>query len=114
MSIGQRLRARRTDLGLGLREAARAIGISPTFLSRIETKGESPSEDVLRRLAALLGEDFDDLMCLAGRIAEDVRQVILSDPQMPAFLRAAAACGLTGADLLRLLDQFQAPARKRG
>lgn len=104
--LGTHLRQRRTALNLGLRHTAARVGISPTYLSRVETLTEKspPAETVLYKLAQVLGEDPDTLMHLAGRVAEDISTMITTDPSLPVFLRAARDRGLTGRELLALLD----------
>ena len=109
--LGERIRRRRAEHKLGLRETATKVGISPTYLSRIETMDEKtpPAEDVIRKLATLLNDDFDELMQLAGRVPEDVEKVIKGDPSMPAFLRTAKEQKLSGDDLMKLIE-----AQKKG
>lgn len=104
--LGGRIRRKRAEHKLGLRETAAKVGISPTYLSRIETMDEKtpPAEDVIRKLADLLLDDFDELMQLAGRVPEDVEKVIKADPTMPAFLRTAREKNLSGEDLMKLLE----------
>lgn len=106
-TFGERIRRRRTELGLKLRATARNAGISATFLSRIETGAEKaiPSEDVIRKLATILDEDFDELMVLAGRISDEVRDYVKSDPRMPEFLRLAREHNITGEKLLEMLEK---------
>jgi len=103
--LGERIRRMRAEHKLGLRETAMKVGISPTYLSRIENMDEKtpPAEDVVRKLATLLNYDFDKLMQLAGRVPEDVEKVIKGDPSMPAFLRTARKQKLSGDDLMKLL-----------
>jgi transcriptional regulator with XRE-family HTH domain len=105
-SFGQRIRRKRTEAKLGLREAATKVGISATYLSRTETAEEQnpPAEDVIRKLAELLDDDFDELMTLAGRISERVEKVITADPTMPEFLRTVGEKKLSGAELMKLLE----------
>ncbi|MFM2421096.1 MAG: helix-turn-helix domain-containing protein [Deltaproteobacteria bacterium] len=109
--LGERIRRKRAEHKLGLRETATKVGISPTYLSRIETMDEKtpPAEDVIRKLATLLNDDFDELMQLAGRVPEDVEKVIKGDPSMPAFLRTAKEQKLSGDDLMKLIE-----AQKKG
>lgn len=106
-TFGERVRRRRIDQGLGLRATARSVGISATFLSRIETGAEKavPSEEVIRKLAVVLDEDFDALMLLAGRISNEVRDYVKADPRMPEFLRQAREQNITGDELLKMLDR---------
>ncbi len=104
--LGERIRRMRAEHKLGLRETATKVGISPTYLSRIETMDEKtpPAEDVIRKLATLLNDDFDELMQLAGRVPEDVEKVIKGDPSMPAFLRTAKEQKLSGEELGKILE----------
>jgi transcriptional regulator with XRE-family HTH domain len=103
--FGERIRRIRTEQTLGLRELARKIGISPTYLSLIETSEEQapPAEDVIRRMASQLGENFDELMTLAGRVSEASLDVIRADSRMPEFLRTVWERQLSAEDLMRLL-----------
>jgi transcriptional regulator with XRE-family HTH domain len=107
--LGERIRRKRAEHKLWLRETATKVGISPTYLSRIETMDEKtrPAEDVIRKLATLLNDDFDELMQLAGRVPEDVEKVIKGDPSMPAFLRTAKEQKLSGDDLMKLIEDRQ-------
>ena len=60
--FGERVRRKRQECRLGLRDTARRASISATFLSRVETDAEKavPSEEVIRKLADILDDDFDD------------------------------------------------------
>ena len=104
--FGERIRRFRLQLGLGLRETAVKAGMSPTFLSRVETMEEKgmPSEEKIRALARILGDDGDLLLTLAGRIPEDVEKVITGDPTMPEFLRAVRRKKMSGEQLMKLLE----------
>lgn len=104
--LGERIRRKRAEQKLGLRETATKVGISPTYLSRIETMDEKtpPAEDVIQKLATLLNDDFDELMQLAGRVPEDVEKLIKADPDMPVMLRRAREQNVTGAEFLEWLE----------
>lgn len=112
--LGDRLRRRRNEKKLGLREAAGKLKISPTYLSRIETRKEKspPGEDVLRAMAKLLDENFDELMTLAGRIPGDVAAYIGSDPGLFLFLRTAHERNLNAEGLTKLLERSVRRARE--
>src|SRR5829696_6730180 len=67
-SLGERIRARRWDeLRYRQADAARAAGLSPAHLSELERDVHRASEPALRRLAAVLGLDPDDLVAHARR-----------------------------------------------
>ena len=106
-TLGDRIKRLRKVRELGLRETATKVGISATFLSRVENNAEkaAPGEEVIRKLSAVLQDDFDTMMQLAGRVAHDVADVIKSDTGMPAFLRRARDQGISSEDLMKLLDK---------
>lgn len=51
---GDEIRRQRKESGYGLTAFARRIGVSPSWLSRIERDQAHPSPDVLRRIALAL------------------------------------------------------------
>ncbi len=63
------------------------IGIEPAYLSKIE-RGvfPPPSEEVIVKLAALLGEDSDVLLAMAGKLSSDLQQIIVRRPKLFAEL----------------------------
>jgi transcriptional regulator with XRE-family HTH domain len=50
------IRREREECGCGLTDFARLVGISPSWLSRIENNKARPSPDVLRRIALVVAE----------------------------------------------------------
>jgi len=85
--FGRRVRALRAEQGWGLRKFAKAVGVSPTYLSKIE-RGEfpPPAEDKVVAIADALGQDRDELLAMAGRIASDLAAVIREQPRELAEL----------------------------
>jgi transcriptional regulator with XRE-family HTH domain len=66
-SIGNTLRQAREVRELSAVDAARASGISPAYLSRLENDAvRKPSPHVLHRLSEALGLPYTDLMRLSG------------------------------------------------
>lgn len=57
MSFGQRLRARRKELGISQSELAKALGVSLSAVSNYETGQNAMREDVLLRLFSVLDVD---------------------------------------------------------
>jgi transcriptional regulator with XRE-family HTH domain len=58
-SIGERLRTLRQKRGLGLRELARRVGVTPSLLSQMERGSVNPSVVTLFRLAESLNTTTD-------------------------------------------------------
>jgi transcriptional regulator with XRE-family HTH domain len=76
-----RERYRQANNRYSIRQTALRVGLAPGYLSKIERGHTLPlSEDTIRRLAADLGEDFDYLLALAGKISSDVREIIVRRP----------------------------------
>lgn len=90
MTFGTRIRQLREARGFSLRQLAKAIPIDPTYLSRVENEalpaGQSPKEETILRLAAVLEEDGDVLLGMAGKISPDIQAVIAKRPRMFAAL----------------------------
>jgi transcriptional regulator with XRE-family HTH domain/quercetin dioxygenase-like cupin family protein len=68
--VGPRLRQAREARGFSLREMARRIGVSPSFVSQVETGKASPSVGTLYSLVNELGLSLDEVMGDAQVIAD--------------------------------------------
>src|SRR5262249_59085218 len=101
-SFGALVRRERKAKQIGLREMAKKIGVSPTYLSKIERGDfDPPIEDKVRRIAEIIGRDPDELLALAGRVASHLTDIIRRRPREIAdFLRAAK--GLTARQIASL------------
>ena len=84
MSFGERVRQLRKAKGLTLRDLAPRVGVGFTYLSRIENGrlnyGDYPSEALIHKLADALDVDEDELLLLAEKIPERIRQRVLERP----------------------------------
>lgn len=87
--FGKRIREARRERKISLRVLAKQIGISFTYLSKIES-GEMapPAEDKIQTIAHLLDIDPDELFNLADRVPTDLTDAVLR-PTMPKILRAS-------------------------
>ena len=61
VNLGLQLRIARTERGLSLRELARRLGVSPSFLSQIENGKAQPSVATLYSMAQMLEVSIDHL-----------------------------------------------------
>lgn len=103
-TFGQLLREKRIAKGLSLRKFAHLVGVSPTYLSQVEQDNvDPPTADRVKRMAELLGENQDEWNALAGRVAEELPEIINEEPtEVPDLLRTVR--GMT-ADQLRKLRE---------
>ena len=103
--FGATVRREREKLEIGLREMAKKIGVSPTYLSKIERdEFPPPAEDKVRKIAEIFGSDFDQLLALAGKISSDLSEIIRERPrELAALLRTTK--GLTTEEVDRLAHE---------
>lgn len=87
-SFGDHLRACREarkgeDPSFSLRGLARAVGVEPSYLSKVERGLEPPpSEARIVALALALGEDPDLMLALAGKVSTDLMEAIRRRPAL--------------------------------
>ena len=105
--FGAFIRRQREAKELGLREMAKKIGVSPTYLSKIERdEFPPPAEERVRAIAEIFECDLDDLLARAGRVSSDITDIIKREPvQLAALLRTAK--GLSAEDIARLTQAAQ-------
>ena len=100
--FGEFVRREREAKEIGLREMAKMIGVSPTYLSKIERdEFPPPAEDKVRTIAKIIDCDADELLARAGRVSSDLSEIIKRQPvEVAALLRTTK--GLTADDMARL------------
>jgi transcriptional regulator with XRE-family HTH domain len=111
-SLGDLIREARTPKG-SLRDFAKKLDITPSYLSDIENDRRIPAEEVLRRIAELLELDFDELMAKAGRFGEDADRYMRKHPTLGVLFRQLSESNLADDDLAKLLKRAEDLARKR-
>jgi HTH-type transcriptional regulator, competence development regulator len=112
--FGRRIRQlreekKKADPGFSLRKFADAVGISPTFLSKVEV-GEfaPPSPENIQKMAELLGVDADELLALAGKVDPALSNIIKEQPKaMADFLRTAKDTNMSDDELRKLTEEMR-------
>jgi transcriptional regulator with XRE-family HTH domain len=81
MTFGERIRELRKAKNLNQRDLAAKVGVNFTYLSKIENGkldfAQFPSEETIRKLARALGADEDELLLLAQKIPEAMRDDVI-------------------------------------
>jgi len=105
--FGAFVRRQREEKEIGLREMAKMIGVSPTYLSKVERdEFPPPAEDKVKAIAKIIEWDTDDLLARAGRVSSDIFDIIKRRPvELAALLRTAK--GLKAEDIARLAREAQ-------
>ena len=74
MSFGAFIREKRQEKGIQMNDFARQLEISPAYWSRIERDMEKPPKDeLIRKVAEILGISADDAFVEASRLPPDIR-----------------------------------------
>lgn len=113
-AFGNRIRSlreekKKSDPRFSLRKFAEAVGISATFLSKIET-GEfaPPAPERIKKIAELLEVDADELLALANKVDPDLSEIIREQPKAIAdFLRTARDLNLSEEDIQKLTERLR-------
>ena len=107
MTFGTRIRELRQSQDLTLRDLAEKVGVTFTYVSKIENGklsfGEFPSNDLILKLARALGGDPDELLLLAEKIPDAIRQRVLQRPD--AFRKIASLDDKRLDSVLEFLDR---------
>ncbi len=86
MQFGERVRQLRKEKGLTQRELASRLHVSFTYVSKVENGklkfGDYPSEKFIHKLAIVLETDEDELLLLADKVPEGIRQRIRERPDV--------------------------------
>jgi transcriptional regulator with XRE-family HTH domain len=87
MTLGQRIRERRLELRLTLREFARRVGVSAPYVTDLEAGRRHPSAEILARIASELDLPAAELEALDARLSPEVRRWVESQPEVAQLLR---------------------------
>ena len=111
MRFGEKIRDLRKSQNLTQKELGDLVGVTFAYISKVENErldfGDYPSEDLICKLAVAMKADEDELMLLAQKIPEHIRQRVL---ERPDAIRKFAK--LNDADIDRLLEEMERRKRK--
>jgi len=107
MTFGSHVRELRKAKSLTQRALAEKLGISFTYLSKVEAEkldfAQYPSERLIRVLATVLDADADELLLLAKKIPTDIRDRVIERPD--AFRKLAALDDASLDEVIRHVDR---------
>ena len=105
--FGERIRELRKAKNLGQRALGQMVGVSHTYVSKIENEkldfGDYPSEELIRKLAKALDADEDELLVLAQKIPQDIKRRVIERPD--AFRKLARLDDDTLDQLLKEIEE---------
>lgn len=84
--FGTQLRQLREAKQLGIKQLARHLGVSYTYISHIERGKSRPSQQLIRRLAGYFDVSEEDLLLAARRFPLDVEKILYEHPKEVAMI----------------------------
>ena len=93
MQFGQRVRKLREQCGLTQKDLAERLNVSPSYVNKVERErlhfGDYPSAKFIHKLAVELDAVEDELLLLADKVPDGIRQRIRERPEV---FEALATC----------------------
>ena len=80
-SFGAVLKSLRNAKGYSIKTLAEQVEVNYTYLSKLENGHSSPSEDFIERIATFFNYDKEELMVRAGKIPEDILEIVARNPK---------------------------------
>ena len=106
-TLGEKIRESRLARDITLRELARRLEITPSYLSDIENDRRVPAEGILKLIAGALEIPLDELMALAGRFGDATERYLKKTPIAGTLFRRISEANLQPEDLKKLLEETE-------
>lgn len=81
LEFGLKLRQLRGTRHLGIKQLARDLGVSYTYISHLERGKSKPSQRLISRLASYFSVGEEELLLSAGRLPSDVEKILYEHPR---------------------------------
>jgi len=105
-TLGQYIREVRDARDISLREFALKLGLSATFVSDIELGKRHPSDEVLAKMAKVLGVPVAELKKHDTRPpVDEMKQIAATDPGYALAFRRLLESSASPEDLMKLADR---------
>lgn len=111
--FGAYLKSRRTALGLGLREFADKLSLSPAYISDIEKGNRHAPSSHLEKVADILAvekEEINSFYDLAGCSQsnwQDINEYLAQNPNARKAIRLARDKNMSGEEFLEIVENFE-------
>lgn len=88
MSLAKKLKILREKKGVSIKKMAPELGLSYTYLSKLENSKAFPSYEVIEKIAKYFNYNSDELILAAGKIPKDIEAILRDNPEKAIlFLR---------------------------
>jgi transcriptional regulator with XRE-family HTH domain len=103
--LGDRIRDRRKGAGMSQRQLADKVSVGFPHLSKIENGAETPSDELLTKIADAVGDDVDELMAIANRVSPELAETVIVNPNARMFRRLVRSGDISDKDLENLMKR---------
>jgi transcriptional regulator with XRE-family HTH domain len=87
-TFGMLIKSLRKSQGYSIKSLSSRLGINFSYISKIENNRSNPSEDLIVKIADIFNYDKEELMIRAGKLPEDIVEILKNNPKAAAdFLR---------------------------
>ena len=81
VDFGNILRQLRAEKGVGIKRLAPDLGVTYTYISKLENSEVNPSEEFVNRVAEYFKYDRDELLLSAGKVPQEILEILRTNPQ---------------------------------
>ena|ERR1017187_3776084 len=81
MDFGDILRQLRAEKGVGIKRLAPDLGVTYSYLSKLENSEVNPSEEFVTRVAEYFKYDRNELLLSAGKVLQEILEILRTNPQ---------------------------------
>lgn len=81
MDFGHILRQLRAEKRVGIKRLAPDLGVTYSYLSKLENSEVNPSEELVTRVAKYFKYDRDELLLSAGKVPQEIMEILRTNPQ---------------------------------
>ena len=81
MEFGTILHELRGKAGIGIKRLAPELGVSYSYLSKLESNQVRPSEELVERVARYFDYDQDRLLLSADKVPPEILQILREHPE---------------------------------
>jgi transcriptional regulator with XRE-family HTH domain len=81
MKFHRLIKKLRTDKGISIKQLAPILGLDYSYISKLENDRSKPSAELLTKMANYYEYDKDLLFLAAGKIPEDIQEILNSKPE---------------------------------
>lgn len=81
MEFGKKLRELRLGAGASIKKLAPELGVTYTYLSKLENNEARPSEEFVERVSRYFDYNSSELLLASGRVPPDILEILRTHPQ---------------------------------